>query len=180
MLAQIIASALTGFAVLAVFIYHLQQQRNASERRNGCDPVTRHRPKEPFFGFDFRKGMHVDIPFLYRFHQRYGKTFQLSTLIAQPAIITIDPANIRVVNTAKEYGVEPARLSGMEYFCGRGFLTTDGELWQHSRKMLKPGFAKSNLMDLDFLSRQVDDLLTRLPAEGETIDLQPLFYTMVS
>jgi hypothetical protein len=35
------------------------------------------------------------------------------------------------------------------------------------------------LINLDFLSQQVDNILSQLPAEGDTVDLQPLLYTMV-
>jgi cytochrome P450 len=179
MLIQALTSALAGFVLLAIYIYRLQRQRNVAASKSGCGFAVRHRSKEPLSGIDFHMGMHVDIPSLYLHHQRYGKNFQLQTLIAQPAVMTLDPMNIRAVNTAKEFGIEPMRLAGMEYFCGRGFLTTDGDIWQHSRKLLKPGFAKSNLANLDFLSQQVDKLLSELPAEGMTVDLQPLLYTMV-
>jgi hypothetical protein len=179
MLAQALTSVLAGLALLVVYVYRLQKQRNAVASKPGCGFAVRYRSKDPLFGMDCHMGMHVDIPSLYRLHQRYGKTFQLQSLVAQPAIMTLDPRNIRTVNTAKEFGIEPMRLAGMEYFCGHGFLTTDGDIWQHSRKLLKPGFAKSNLVNLDFLSQQVDEMLSRLPADGETVDLQPLLYTMV-
>jgi cytochrome P450 len=179
MIVQILTSALGGLALLAVCIYRLQLQRNAAARKPGCDLAVRHRSKEPLSGMDFHMGIHVDIPSLYRHHQRYGKTFQLQSLIAQPAIMTLAPMNIKAVNSAKDFGVEPMRLAGMEYFCGRGFLTTDGDIWQHSRKLLKPSFTRSNLVNLDFLSQQVDSLLSQLPVEGVTVDLQPLLYTMV-
>ncbi|KAF2256069.1 putative cytochrome 52A12 [Trematosphaeria pertusa] len=120
----------------------------------------------------------MDIPILYRHHQRRGPTFQAHALLSQPSIITIAPANIRVVNTGKDWGVAPMRLAGMEYFCGRGFLTTDGDLWSRSRKLLKPTFNKANLTNLSFLSAQVDTMLQQLPKNGTTVDLQPLFYTM--
>jgi cytochrome P450 len=179
MLVQLLTSALTCLALLAVYVYRLQLQRDAAANEHGCHLAVRHRSKEPFSGIDFHMEMHVDIPSLHRYHQHYGKTFQLQSLIAQPAVMTLAPINIKAVNTAKDFGIEPMRLSGMEYFCGRGFLTTDGDIWQHSRKLLKPGFAKSNLINLDFLSQQVDNILSQLPAEGDTVDLQPLLYTMV-
>ncbi|KAH3913400.1 hypothetical protein HBI56_083990 [Parastagonospora nodorum] len=82
------------------------------------------------------------------------------------------------ITTGKEWGVQVFRLAGMEYFCGRGFLTTDGDIWQPSRKLLKPTFAKNNLQDLSYLSQQVDDMFGQLLEDGTTVDLQPLFYTM--
>lgn len=67
----------------------------------------------------------------------------------------------------------------MEYFCGRGFITTDGYTWQHSRKLLKPAFSKQNLVDLSTLSIEVDSFLKQIPSDGATVDIQPLLYSMV-
>jgi cytochrome P450 len=68
----------------------------------------------------------------------------------------------------------------MEYLCGRGFLTTDGEMWNHSRKLLKPTFSKNNILDLSPLSKELDKLLETIPADGSVIDLQPVLSNMVS
>lgn len=68
----------------------------------------------------------------------------------------------------------------MEYFCGRGFITTDGETWKHSRNLLKPSLDLGNIRDLNILKREVDALLRQLPKDRSTVDLQPLLYVMVS
>lgn len=172
-------STLAGILLFAVYVYRLQVKRSTAARQHGCGTLAKPWPKEPFYAFDFGMAMHLDIPILYRHHQRRGPTFQAHALLSQPSIITIAPANIRVVNTGKDWGVAPMRLAGMEYFCGRGFLTTDGDLWSRSRKLLKPTFNKANLTNLSFLSAQVDTMLQQLPKNGTTVDLQPLFYTMV-
>jgi cytochrome P450 len=70
-------------------------------------------------------------------------------------------------------------LPGMEFFCGRGFLTMDGDVWRHARRALRPSFAKSNLLDLSVLSREVDKVVANLPKNGGPVDLQPLFYVTV-
>jgi cytochrome P450 len=93
--------------------------------------------------------------------------------------MTVAPQNIKAINNGKEWGVEGMRLAGMKHLCGTGFLTTDGDLWQHSRKLLKPSFARKNLEDLQQLAKQIDCVLVRLPVDGETVDLQPHFYDMV-
>jgi cytochrome P450 len=172
-------TCLAGLLLLALCIFYHHQKRNAVARAHGCGTLTRHRPKEPLFGFDFQMSMHMDIPFVYRQHQRYGSTFQVNALLSQPSIITVAPENIHAVNTGKDWGVEPQRLAGMEGFCGRGFLTTDGDAWHRSRRLMKSTFARANSIDMSALSREVDRFLCKLPKDGSTMDLQPLFYTMV-
>lgn len=168
--------ALVFFAVYTHFKYRSDRKAWA---QGFSQALAAYYPKEPFYGVDFRARINKDVPFLYRQHQLYGKTYRAPTLIAPTAIMSIEPANIRAANSGKEFGIQPARLPGMEPFCGRGFLTTDGDLWQHTRKLLKPGFSKSNIADCEYLSQQVDDLISGI-ADGATVDLQPLFYTMAS
>jgi cytochrome P450 len=68
----------------------------------------------------------------------------------------------------------------MEYFCGLGVITSDTPIWQHSRKLLRPTFDKSNKSDLTTLSIQVESLMVKLPVEGSSVDLQPLIFLTVS
>jgi hypothetical protein len=115
-----------------------------------------------------------------RNHNRLGLTYQLETLFGHPVLSTIAPENIPLVHSdGKIYGIEPVRLPGMEYFCGRGFLTTDGATWLQARKMLRPSFAKQNISQLDFLSRETRKLLQKLPNDGTTVDIQPLLFITV-
>jgi len=172
-----------GFALLlatGIFLYWRQLQRKYLARNHGCDLAVAHQPKEPFTGFDFQMKMYMEIPFLYQLHQRYGDTYQVRSWISLPTICTIAPDNLRTINLSKDFGVAPMRLPGMEYFCGRGFITTDGDIWSHSRKLLKPSFALSNIRDLPILKSEVDKLLDGLPKDGSTVDFQPLLYAMVS
>ena len=123
--------------------------------------------------------MYVAVPSVYRLHQRYGNTFQVRSLVSLPTVCTIAPENIRTINLSKDFGVAPMRFPGMGYVCGAGFITTDGETWRHSRKLLKPSFDLGNIRDLSTLEREVDTLIQKLPSDGSTVDLQPLLYVMV-
>ncbi|KAI5924587.1 cytochrome P450 [Camillea tinctor] len=171
-------TGLVGLALLAFLLFHRQRQRTASVQSHGCEQAVIHRPKEPFSGFDFQMRMYTEIPFLYNLHRRYGNTYQVHSWVSLPTVCTISLENIRTINTSKDFGVAPMRLPGMEYFCGRGFITTDGDTWSHSRKLLKPSLDFNNIRDLSVLEREVDALLKRLPKDGSTVDLQPLLYGM--
>jgi cytochrome P450 len=129
---------------------------------------------------DFNIGIHMDLASVNQYFARHGPTFQLESLFGSNTIVTIAPENLKAIySTGKDFGIQPIRLPTMEYFCGVGFLTTDGSLWQHSRKLLKPSFSKSNISDLEFLGREVDKLFAKIPDNGSTVDLQPLMFIMV-
>ncbi|KAI0535923.1 cytochrome P450 [Xylaria digitata] len=102
----------------------------------------------------------------------------MPSLISLPTICTIDTENIRTINTSKDYGVEPQRLSGLEPFCGRGFITTDGDIRKQARKLLKPSFDINNVRDLRTLRIETDKLFQEILRDGTTVDPQPLLYVM--
>jgi cytochrome P450 len=179
MIKQTIITTLVGSFLLAFYIFYRQRQRDAAATRNGYATMNKYWTKEPFTALDFGMAAHTDMPFVHRHHLKRGHTFQLQALATQPNIATIAPANIREMSSGKNWGIQPLRRPAMGYFCGQGLLTTDGELWHYSRKLWKPTFAKHNLLDLEFLSQQTDTLLSHVPDDGSTVDLQPLLYSMV-
>lgn len=179
MRARTFATGIAGVLLLVVFIFQRRRHRNAEVRQRGCSPAAQMQFKEPFFGLDSKAGMYTNVPFMYKNHKRYGLTVEIRPWLAPATFATIAPENIRAINTDKDWGVESMRLKSMEPFAGRGFLNTDGTTWQNSRKLLKPTFAKGNLQDLQFLSQQVDSMFAELPADGQTVDLQPHFFTIV-
>jgi cytochrome P450 len=80
----------------------------------------------------------------------------------------------------KDWGVESFRLPAMGRLCGRGFLTTDGKTWEHSRALLKPSFTKQIISDLSRFEVVVEKVLNQLPTDGETVDLAPVLNELVS
>jgi hypothetical protein len=59
----------------------------------------------------------------------------------------------------------------MEHLYGRGFLTSDRDMWNYSRKLLKPTFARDNIMDLSAVGNELDKLIGLIPDNGTAIDL---------
>lgn len=66
----------------------------------------------------------------------------------------------------------------MLYFIGKGIFTSDGAFWQHSRSILRPNFDKSLVSALDQFEPYVQKLITRIPKDGSTVDLQHLFHQL--
>ncbi|KAF2703349.1 cytochrome P450 [Pleomassaria siparia CBS 279.74] len=164
---------LTGALALVIFgviyILHHRKSQNATT-------VSIHPSFDPFNAFDVQLKNHLDLTSLVRQHGRYGATFQLTPLVAAPIIYTISPENIKEIMTnGNDFGVEPLRGESMGPFCGRGFLTSDGDAWLESRKMLKVCFGKKHIEDLTTFDAAVGRLTEKIvDAGGDTVDLQPL------
>lgn len=59
---------------------------------------------------------------------------------------------------------------------GDGIFTQDGASWKHSREILRPQFSRQQYQNLDVFREHTDKLIARLSGNGESVDLQPLFF----
>ena len=163
------------------------QRRHHLSRANGCLPPSKYPHKDPFFGLDlflktgklFQENQY--LPELVRRYQDLGSTFETKSF-GSFAINSIRPENLQTiwVSNYKDWGVQPVRLPAQYPFCGVGFITTDGPIWEHSRALLKPSFNRANMTDLTTLEKYLQLVIDRIPRDGSTIDLQPLFFNLVS
>ena len=67
----------------------------------------------------------------------------------------------------------------MKPLFGRAIMTMDGDYHQRSRAIVRPTFAKSKVSDFELIEKLSDLFLAQLPTDGSTIDLQPLFLSLV-
>lgn len=78
-----------------------------------------------------------------------GKTFQTSTM-RKTFLYTMDWANIHTIQSVEigKWGVEPTHQSVFALM-GNGIFMSDGPVWSHARKTLRPVFEKSQFEDLE-------------------------------
>lgn len=175
----------TGAILAIAYVIFSRLSQKAVAQRHGCQLPPHYFHIDPVLGLDLK---FQEIRNSLKFQRipttaalfKNRRTFQVNN-VGNPMIRTIDPENIQAVEALKErdWGVEPLRLQVMEPFCGRGFITTDGAPWKHSRALLKSSFSGSNISDLSLFQSSLDLLIDRIPDNGTTIDLQQLFSTMV-
>ena len=108
----------------------------------------------------------------------YGHNFQVKSW-RKRTFYTIEPKNLQSVFATdfSSWGVQPMRLFAFEPFVGRGIMCSDGALWEHSRSLIKPTFARGQIADLHLsaFEAHVQNLIQLIPKDESTIDLQPLF-----
>lgn len=140
--------------------------------------------KDPFLGLDFvYRTLQNARNFRYlegtheRF-QKYGITY-MSKHMHYPTIHTIDPANIREGLSVRfdDYKLSSFRVNAMVPLFGNGIFTTDGERWSHLRTLLRPSFARRNIVShLNTLENHVQNFLQSIPQDSSTFDIQKLFF----
>ena len=175
-----------GALVLTITYFYFNRQRYlAKQHANGCSPPRQYPHSDPTgLGVDLfldTGKMYEEHRFLSTWYKRYdenGTTFEVSTL-GTPTICSCKPANLQsVFNTnAKTWGVA-YRMPALGPYCGAGFLTTDGQAWEHSRALLAPSFLKTNISDHTDYAHYLDLMIEKIPEGGETVDLQKLLFSL--
>jgi cytochrome P450 len=111
-------------------------------------------------------------------HQEYGKTFKVQ--LGRPRVITIEPKNVQTVLALKFKDFELGeRNKALSPLLGQGIFASDGQVWEHSRALLRPNFVRTQIADMHVYERHVSNLIKRIPKDGSTVDLQTLFFQMV-
>ncbi|KAL7947325.1 cytochrome P450 [Trichoderma barbatum] len=102
------------------------------------------------------------------------------TIFGHRSILTIDPEHIKALLTTNftHFGKGKKFHRTWKPFLGDSIFTTDGQLWQQSRNLIRPMFIKQKIRDLDILERWNDVLISKLPPSGQTVDICDLFYRM--
>ena len=93
----------------------------------------------------------------------------------------MEAANIQQVASTsfQDWGKVASRSSSASAVLGKGIFSEDGVFWKHSRDLIKPTFARSEISDVNSLGAFVDHFLELIPHDGTTIDIQPLMHKLV-
>lgn len=96
-----------------------------------------------------------------------------------PIIATCEPENIKALLSLKfkdySFGNRQAAFTPL---LGHGIFNADGERWANSRHLLRPNFARDQVADLEAFERHMKLMLKHIPRDGQTIDLQDLFFKL--
>jgi cytochrome P450 len=109
-------------------------------------------------------------------HARCGNTFQ-SRPFGSRAVSTVAVRNIQAVfaTDMDSFGIGATRYMSTEPLLGHGIISSDGPRWKRNRGLIQPTFARRNLEWLQNFEVYVGRMVERILANGETVDLKPLF-----
>ena len=179
-----------GVLVVVVFIRMTVSRllRARKERNHGCKAAKRYPHKDPIFGLDLvfqdqqahKRGQHLHA--VQDRFRRCGKTFEQLMPDRTRVIHTMEPKNAQTVAIqVQDFGFAPMRYEfpPTREFFSRGILTVDGPFWEHSRALIKPIFTKAQIANLESLDAHLAKMITYIPRDRSTIDLQPLLKRLV-
>lgn len=184
-MANISLLAITVLCAVIAYLLLRKWQGEVTAHKHGCQSTRSDPHEDRFFGIHLLLNTgsaiqeHRYLTELTRRYTTLGNTFSAKNL-GSSSINSIEPENIETVFSTKsnDWGVEPVRLPAQDPFCGRGFITTDGTAWRHSRSLLRPSFNKGDAVDLSSLGTLLEKVIDRIPSDGSTVDLQPLLFSL--
>ena len=116
-----------------------------------------------------------------------ARTYE-SNLLGRRLIITTEPENVKAILATqfKDFNLPPTRRLAFGRLLGNGIFTSDGKIWEHSRALMRPNFAREQVSNLDLEARHNQVLLRALALQqrpennGWTnhVDLAKLFFRL--
>jgi cytochrome P450 len=100
--------------------------------------------------------------------------------MAEEIINTAEPENIKALLATqfKDFSLTPRRKEYLQPVFGHGIFTTDGAEWEASRTLLRPNFVRNQIADVRTLEGHVSKMISKIPRDGSTVDLQTLFFKL--
>ncbi|KFX91306.1 hypothetical protein V490_05974 [Pseudogymnoascus sp. VKM F-3557] len=173
-------ACLAVYFIVAKVTSSIEGRRYAKE--HGCQPPNRFPQSERILGLSLAKSLQAltkSKQFLFtslQWHREFGNTYS-SVLLGQTAIVTIEPENLKAILATQfhDFGIGK-RNTAVGPLLGQGIFSSEGSLWEHSRALVRPSFARASVADLATSERHIQHLMAKIPRDGSTVDLQPLFY----
>lgn len=184
---------IAAFGFVVVYTFHrltkyglALRRRSLISRKHGCKPFPRFHHSDPIFGLDvffenvklLKRGEFLD-----RIEGRYleMKSWTYTQLLlGDPIIQTAEPENIKAILATqfKDFPLPSRRKAALGPVFGHGIFTTDGKEWEISRALLRPNFTRSQVGDINTFEKHILKLLSKIPTDGSTVDLQALFFSL--
>jgi cytochrome P450 len=116
------------------------------------------------------------IEFTNETYDKYGNTFRFP-LFGQPSLSTSSPENIKTILATRfeDFELGTKRYNNMSSLLGEGIFSVDGTGWATARALMKPQFAKTQIMDLSGLEENTEMFLECLQDDVE-VEIQVLFH----
>ena len=182
---------LLSIPLFLVFTWYLYPQlklylaRRKFQQENRCLPPPRLPQIDRVFGIDTmlqNVGSWKRKQYLPLQKVRYdtiGHTFS-GRVAGNSMLFTIEPENFKAIFADKfeDFDVGWQRLRAMRPVLGEVLITSDGALWHHQRNLLRPAFNRRQISDYRFLQQDLDEFIAKVPRDGSTINLAPLFKTL--
>jgi cytochrome P450 len=181
----IAACALLFFIQRTLFI----QRKRKFEKQFGCKEPFARPTRVPYLELDYfiadTKAFYESRA-LANFRHIWTNVIKKKTfsghILGSKCLFTWDAKNFQAVFATKfnDFEFGSRRRKDAAHALGNSIFNADGEHWSQIRKLLRPHFGRQQLVNFEVLEEKVQQLLERMPNDGQTVGLNDLFSRMVS
>lgn len=166
-----------------VSLIHERQQ----SARHGCELPPSLQYYDWIFGFDvviktFREMQsHVYLSRSCERFLKYGNTYS-TRMNGCPGIWTCEPENVKAILATyhEEFEFGKRRKHAFQRMLGDGIFAAEGPEWNHSRRLLRPTFAKESISNIVLLEKHVCNLIEAIDVQQHKdgqCNIQDLFFS---
>jgi cytochrome P450 len=111
--------------------------------------------------------------------RRMGRTYNMKSAMGD-VVVTTQPENAKFILSSNHNDFSLGiRSDQLATFIGNGIFTQNGHNWKHSRSLLKPQFARSQITDTRFFEKNADNLVDAMKEQhGSVFDVMHYFQCM--
>ena len=172
-----------------VAAYRQRRHDEAQARKLGCKPAPKLSNAYPFGLEHIKQAIMADrnkrFPdFILEWYKTMDNRTHQHTTLGMTSFMTANPKNIQAILATqfKDFGIGDLRRKNFLPMFGNGIFTTDGKMWEHSRAMMRPQFAREQVSDLELEEEHLQNMMLALPTNGAgwtpEVDLQVLFFRL--
>lgn len=173
------------FFVFIIMLERYQRHRRFLKLTGAQSPHSKAPVRDPFIGLDFvydkfvRRLPDESLKDYSKRFKKFGSTYVVSRWTSE-LIHTCDAKNIQQILASgfEDFRLPKVRTSAISGVLGNGIFALDGGPWSHARGELRQTVKKQKIDALPpTLEDHIQALFKRVPVNGTTLDLQPLFFS---
>ncbi|KAF9879647.1 cytochrome p450 52e1 [Colletotrichum karsti] len=172
--------------LLPTYILFKKAQYLLKMKARGCAEAPTYPHKDPIFGSDWvrqsiaKQNEHGMLEWWAELFGQLGNTWWVKTP-ATWVLMTAEPENTKTILASgfADWAITGLRKDAIAPILGEdAIFAANGQAWHDARAMMRPTFVRNQIADLACFERHVGNLMSRIPKDGKTVDLQNLLYMM--
>lgn len=173
------------FVVPAVILYN-KAWYIFKMKANNCGEVPTYPHTDLVFGSDWirsslaQQDRHNLLDWWQTLFDELGNTWWVKNP-TNWVLMTSEPENLKAIlaGSFDDFIITgPRRDAVLPILGADAIFASNGQVWHDARAMMRPTFVRNQIADLACFERHVGNLISRIPKDGTTVELQKLLYMM--
>ncbi|KAF6834540.1 cytochrome p450 52e1 [Colletotrichum plurivorum] len=177
---------LAGLLVLPTIILYRMADYLFKMKARGCKEAPTYPHKDPILGSDWvranlaKQETYGLLAWWQGLFATLGNTFWVKTP-SNWVVMTMEPENLKAIlaSSFNDWAmIGPRRAATVPILGKDAIFVANGQVWHDARALMRPMFVRNEIADLGCFEKHTGNVISRIPKDGQTVDLQALLYMM--